>query len=491
MDAALSLTEVLMPFGAAFLLAVAVIPICRRLAISSGMVAHPRNDRWHRTTVPMMGGVGIAVAIFTTAILFGAASANPVFFSAALFIFTIGMVDDVLQVKPFTKLIGQIAVAMTLVYFDYRLGWVESRLFDSLLTVVWIVGLTNAFNLLDNMDGLCAGTALVVTVTLIIGLLTGASRDVAAAEVIYLASLAGAVTGFLVYNFPPASVFMGDSGSLLLGFSLAALTLSNEGVRGSRSDVLSAIAGPVFVLLLPIFDTTLVTVMRLLAGRSPAMGGRDHSSHRLVAIGLSERTAVFVLWLLAATGGSIGLIIRNSTQGFSVLLAGLFAIVMALFAMYLSRVRVYEEAASVPANNGVTPLPGELLYKKRVLEVMLDFCLTIGAYYQANRWYFDPEAYLANAEVFYGSLPLIVAVQLVAFFAVGVYRERLRPMHNRELLAIVLGVSLAAVIAVIAVPLLFNVTAGLTTVIAIYWTFLTAVAIASRLAERALAAIFA
>lgn len=477
------------PFAASFLLAVALIPVCKRMAVKSGMVAHPRNDRWHRKTIPMMGGVGIAVSVFVTAIGFGAASANPVFFAAALLIFTVGMVDDVLQVKPFSKLIGQIAAAMLLWYFDYRLGWVESRLLDSLLTVVWIVGLTNAFNLLDNMDGLCAGTALVVSISLITGLLTGASRDVASAEVVYLAALAGAVLGFLVYNFPPASVFMGDSGSLLLGFSLAALTLSNEGVRGSRSDVLSVIVGPVFVLLLPIFDTTLVTIMRLLAGRSPAMGGRDHSSHRLVAIGLSERTAVFVLWGLAAMGGMIGLIIRSSTQSFSLLLAGLYAILMALFAMYLSRVRVYEEVPDRPAPTGVTPLSGELLYKGRVIEVMIDFCLIIGAYYQANRWYFDPEAYLNNAEVFYGSLPVVVALQLVAFFAAGVYRVQVWPMRYKEL-AIIAGTSTASVIALIAVPLLFDATSGISTVMAYYWAFLTALAMALRLGERALAKIF-
>ena len=139
---------------------------------------------------------------------------------------------------------------------------------------------------------------------LLAGFWTGVSRENAAPEMTLLATLAGAAAGFLVFNFPPASIFMGDSGALLLGFSLAALTLGQEGVRASRSDVLSVIAGPVFVLLIPIFDTTLVTVARLLSGRSPAKGGRDHSSHRLVAIGLSERDAVLVLWALASLGGA-------------------------------------------------------------------------------------------------------------------------------------------------------------------------------------------
>ena len=217
-------------------------------------------------------------------------------------VFVIGLVDDILLLKPASKLVSQIAVAALLVYFGFRLHWLESRLLDSVLTMVWVVGLTNAFNFLDNMDGLCAGIALIVAIMLLAGFWTGVSRENAAPEMTLLATLAGAAAGFLVFNFPPASIFMGDSGALLFGFSLAALTLGQEGVRASRSDVLSVIAGPAFVLLIPIFDTTLVTVARLLSGRSPAKGGRDHSSHRLVAIGLSERDAVLVLWGLASHG---------------------------------------------------------------------------------------------------------------------------------------------------------------------------------------------
>ena len=239
-------------------------------------------------------------------------------------IFVAGLVDDVMALKPSTKLIVQLAMASALVAFDFRLHWIESRLFDSLLTMIWIVGLTNAFNLLDNMDGLCAGTAVVVALMMVAGLWSGVTRDVAGAEMTFLSIIAGAAAGFLVYNFPPASIFMGDCGSLMLGFSLAAMTLGSEGVRGSRADVLTVMAAPVFVLLLPIFDTTLVTVARILSGRSPAIGGRDHSSHRLVAIGLSERGAVFLLWGLAAAGGAIGLVVRNATGGWSSLVGGLF-----------------------------------------------------------------------------------------------------------------------------------------------------------------------
>jgi len=228
--------------------------------------------------------------------------------------FGTGFVDDVLTLKPSTKLIAQISLASVLLFFDYRLNWVQSTTIDLLLTLVWIVGLTNAFNLIDNMDGLCAGIALVAGTAPLIDLLPGATGTRAFFEVRYLAILLGATAGFLIYNLHPASIFMGDSGSLLLGFSFAAVTLSTGHQAPGRSDVLSIVAAPVLVLLIPIFDTALVTVSRSLVGRRADQGGRDHSSHRLVAIGLSERRAVAFLWTLAAVGGVLGIAVGKFGQ---------------------------------------------------------------------------------------------------------------------------------------------------------------------------------
>ena len=351
----------------------ALVPVVRMLAHRTNIVARPRNDRWHRGTVPLLGGVAMAGGMFFGAILLNVAAEIIVPLSAAMAMFIIGLVDDALALKPTTKLIAQIAMAATMLYFGYRLNWLDSRLLDSVLTMVWIVGLTNAFNLLDNMDGLCAGIALIVALMLVAGLAGGAAAERAGPEVMFLSLLAGSVAGFLVFNFPPASIFMGDSGALLLGFSLATLTLGHEGVRASRSDVVSIIAGPAFVLLIPIFDTTLVTVSRVLSGRSPAMGGRDHSSHRLVAIGLSERSAVLVLYCLAAIGGIIGIALRSTSDGVSMAAGGVFLLAMCGFAVYLSRVHVYED---LPDSAKVTPLLGEFLYKQRILEVLVDAALT-------------------------------------------------------------------------------------------------------------------
>ncbi len=477
-----------LPFLAGFLIAVVLVPVARILAHRTNIVAHPRNDRWHRGTVPLLGGVAMAGGMFFGALFLNVADDIVVPLTAAMAMFIIGLVDDALALKPTTKLIAQIAMAATMLYFGYRLNWLDSRLLDSVLTMVWIVGLTNAFNLLDNMDGLCAGIALIVALMLIGGLAGGPAAERAGPEVTFLGLLAGSVAGFLVFNFPPASIFMGDSGALLLGFSLASLTLGHEGVRVSRSDVVSIIAAPAFVLLIPIFDTTLVTVSRLLAGRSPAMGGRDHSSHRLVAIGLSERSAVLVLYSMAAIGGFIGITLRNANDGVSIAAGAVFLLAMCGFAVFLSRVHVYED---LPATAVVTPLWGEFLYKQRILEVLVDAALTALAYYGVNQWYFDPEAYLGNAENFYRALPLIVSGQLVAFFIVGLYRNAWAYESLRDVGRIAAGVLLGTVGAQLALIVIYQFFGHSIPVFALYALSLTLLVTLSRIVERGIIRYFA
>jgi UDP-GlcNAc:undecaprenyl-phosphate GlcNAc-1-phosphate transferase len=198
----------------------------------------------------------------------------------------------------------------------------------------WIVGITNAFNLLDNMDGLCWGTTLIAGAFLLAGFVNGGSAGQAAA--IYLAALLGATAGFLVYNKYPASIFLGDTGSLFLGLNFAALTLARPEARG-KAGLMSVVAAPVLLLLIPIFDTTLVTAARVLFGRRPSQGGRDHSSHRLVAVGLSESRAVTTLWGLAAAGGAISLMLERGHVGIGGI-AALCLLAMMIFAVYLGRV---------------------------------------------------------------------------------------------------------------------------------------------------------
>lgn len=476
------------PFAIAFAASLGLVPLVRLVATRYGFVSHPREDRWHRRPIALWGGVAIGITLFTGLAVFHAAAGIPVLTACAGLIFFAGLADDIVTLKPSTKLVIQIALASVLLFFRYRLNWTSSLTFDTMLTLVWVVGMTNAFNLLDNMDGLCAGIALIVGGALLVGLTPATAGTEAFYQTQYLALLLGALAGFLVYNFHPASIFMGDSGSLLIGLSFAAITLTQGDKTAAKSNPLTIVAVPLLVLLIPIFDTTLVTASRILSGRSPADGGRDHSSHRLVAIGLSERAAVGVLWLLAAVGGALGIAVDFYNLSWSGLFAALFFIAMAIFAVYLSRVRVYnDEETKALDPSRTTPLVADFMYKRRVAEVLLDLCLVTLAYYAAFRLRFEGLDFNRNFSLFYRSLPLLVCAQMLALFAVGVYRGVWRYFGLMDTVDIGKGVIFGAASAQLAIMYFLRFEGYSRTVFVIYAMLVAFLLTGSRASFRLLA----
>ncbi len=430
----------------------ALVPICRSFAIKKGFVARPRKDRWNTRPTALFGGVAIAVTVLGLALTGGdlLQLALPLIGGALMFV--VGVTDDILSLKPTTKLVTQIAVAAMFAFFGERLRWTDIDALDMLLTMVWLVTLTNAFNLLDNMDGLCAGTAIIAGAALLFALVGRADVQ---PELRYLAIVLGATSGFLIYNAHPASIFMGDAGSLFLGLTLAALTLTAGGATHDRSRVLSVVVAPVLVLLIPIFDTTLVTVSRLLSGRPVSRGGRDHSSHRLVALGLSERRAVTVLWALAAAAGGIGFAIRRTSDVDVWLLSAVFVIAMVVFATYLAQVRVYDEPSTIPTR-GVTVILFELMYKRRLAEVLLDVALVLIAYYGAWRLRFEGPQWDAYSGRFVQSMPIALAIQMIALFVFGAYRGAWRYFGLMDGVAFAKGVGAGTLALIVTLVYLYR-----------------------------------
>ena len=463
------------PFALALMLSLVFVPVAGMIARRIGFVAKPRPDRWHQKPVAMFGGAAIAASLFISVLVFHIHKDIVVLAATAAGMCLVGLVDDVVSLKPATKLIAQIAGASVLLFFDYRLNWLHSYTLDLLLTLGWVVGMTNAFNLLDNMDGLCGGIAIIVGGSLLIGLLPGANPETFA-QARYLAMLLGAVGGFLVYNVHPASIFMGDTGSFLLGFSFAAITLSTEQTTAGRTDTLSIVAAPVLVLLIPIFDTTLVTLSRWFVGRRASQGGRDHSSHRLVAIDLSERAAVALLWLLAAIGGAIGIALDFSSRSWSawsIVAAAAFLVGMALFAAYLAGIRVYKDDDTHVEPGAVTPLVVEFMYKRRVAEVMLDAALVSLCYWLAYRLRFEkPEDFAVAVDrttgTFFKSFPIVLSAQLIAFFIVGIYRGAWRHFGMMDSLNVAKGVFLGTVSSLLVIVLAYHFLGFSRTVFPIY-----------------------
>jgi UDP-GlcNAc:undecaprenyl-phosphate GlcNAc-1-phosphate transferase len=416
-------------FGIAFLAALALIPVVRQLSIHYGYVAVPRMDRWNTRPTATLGGIGIflgfQISLLAGSALTGLWSQVPWgILAGALIIFLLGLFDDFRQITPPAKLVGQILAAAVVVAFGYTTKFFTPKIADSLiaqlpnilLTFVWLVGITNAINLLDNMDGLAGGIAFIASAFLAFFFWRANDPGL----MLVALTMAGAVLGFLVFNWPPASIFMGDSGSLSLGFTLAALAIARQ---AQASNVFAVMGVPTLLFLLPILDTTFVTFTRLLRGQSPAQGGRDHTSHRLVAFGLSERQTLLVLYSIAVVSGVVGIGLEALSYWLSLIFVPLLVVSLAILVAYLGRVKIVQAAQDAGGRSwAITRFMVEITYRRRILEIILDFFLIGIAYYLA--FLTHQGFYLDNATfgLFLQSLPVALVGAYTAFFTLGVYR---------------------------------------------------------------------
>jgi UDP-GlcNAc:undecaprenyl-phosphate GlcNAc-1-phosphate transferase len=285
---------------------------------------------------------------------------------------------------------------------------------DELLGIFWMVGITNAINLLDNMDGLAGGISLISCVFLASTFVMNGQGP----EAMVVLMLAGAVLGFLLFNFHPASIFMGDCGSMFLGFMLGGVVLLND--YGRSGNLVAVLTTPVLILLIPIFDTCLVSVTRKLSGRPASQGGKDHSSHRLVALGMTEPRAVLTLYGLAALSGSLTLMARLFGVEVMVLVIVGFAISVMFLGVYLGMVRVYEDVEPLAPHTIIRAL-SNFSYKRRVFEILLDVVLIVLTFYAAYLLRFDGTLGRVQLQVFVKTVPLVIVIEIAFLLLGGVY----------------------------------------------------------------------
>jgi UDP-GlcNAc:undecaprenyl-phosphate GlcNAc-1-phosphate transferase len=335
----------LAPIAASFLLAVVLTPVVRALARRWGVVARPTKERWHSKPTALLGGVALFAGVFPVVlVLCPPIDHGIIIMAGSSVVFAVGLVDDLRRIRPYQKLIGQIVAAAIVVLAGLRVTCTGWQFADALITAFWLVGITNAVNLIDNMDGLAAGVAVIAALFLAIVFL----NEERYAEVGWLGALGGALSGFLVYNAKPASIFMGDCGALFIGFFLAGLAVLM--VSNCPVSFPTMVEIPVLILIVPIFDTTFVTIVRTLAGRRISQGGRDHTSHRLVARGRTERQAVGVLYGIGLAGGMLAVIAVSSPSTVHIGLSAGFLLLLVVLGIYLARVPVY---ATAPSNHGL------------------------------------------------------------------------------------------------------------------------------------------
>jgi UDP-GlcNAc:undecaprenyl-phosphate/decaprenyl-phosphate GlcNAc-1-phosphate transferase len=469
----------------AFALSAVLSQLGKPLARRMGFVARPSADRWHRREVPLLGGCAIAAAVVIALVIVPATERRLLLVLAgALAVGLVGFIDDVRPIRPQTRLVWQILAASAMAALGLQLRLSGYPSIDVLLTLFWIVGITNAFNLLDNMDGLAAGLgAIVVFFRLMFFLSDG---DLQAAQV--AAAVLGACLGFLVHNFHPASIFMGDAGSLFLGFLVAGLSLVGT-FAYSRSTV-SVLLFPVLLLLVPIFDTTFVTLVRTWAGRPISQGGRDHTSHRLVASGLSERGAVLLLYGVATLCGVVAFQMYAGTFSTSLVLVAFLAIGLTLLGVYLARVEVYAAGEGEPAARGAfVRLIHSFPYTRQVLTVVLDSGLITLAYYCAYRLRYE-QVYAEAAPFFVRSLPIVLPIQLASFAAFRVYQGVWRYTGVPDAVRLTKAVSAGCAASLIALLLLFRFEGYSRAVFVMDWTLLLLFVGGSRLSFRLLDEMF-
>lgn len=336
-----------------FLIGVCLTAAAKRVSPRLGLVDHPNERKMHSRPMPTGGGLAVSLTVFACvaaglvvalvinrgwqprwlpdllaedhSLILGKARMLAIIFAGAVAMVVTGLIDDRSSIRPGVKLLAQSVVALALVLGGVRLSlFVQNEWVRGVVTFLWIVGITNAFNLLDNMDGLSAGVGIIVSGIFCVVALQTRQYFVAS----LLLTLIGALGGLLVFNFHPASIFMGDTGSLFLGYMMAVLTVLLT-LPPAPQPLFSAVT-PLVILAVPLFDTVSVVIIRLHHGLSPFQADKNHFSHRLVGLGMSVRQAVLTIYLVTA---SIGL---SATQLYrSDAMGSIVALVQALGVLLL------------------------------------------------------------------------------------------------------------------------------------------------------------
>jgi UDP-GlcNAc:undecaprenyl-phosphate GlcNAc-1-phosphate transferase len=447
----------LIAFGVATVSALLLGALVRRVAPLLAAVVPPRQDRWHDQPTPTMGGIAIALGtglgglcllVWPEARVAGAGFWVAM---AAAAMWVVGLLDDRVQLSPLAKLVASLIIGAFLVFALGRTELGGLQLGGTLLAIVWFAGVCHAMNLLDNMDGLATGVALIAAAGLV--LIVGPELGPVLSGL--LVALAGALLGFLYWNRHRARLFMGDCGSLFIGALLAGASLVPVFREGD------ALSGPaltvVLILIVPLFDTGFVLLLRRLAGRPATRGGTDHVSHRLVSLGFSERSAVRILYLIGLVGATMAFVMTRGSPDVALPVVALFAVTLMLLGVYLARVSAYHaQDFSALAISIYAPLIKDITFRWHAGEVLLDLVLISACYYFAY-WLRFPDDQLVHFLPFFGvSLPAVLGLKLASLYTSGLYRRSWQTFGLRDLTAVIRGVGLGSLLSVLVAAYMYR-----------------------------------
>lgn len=413
------LAEAGLSAAVALLAALGLTPVVKRVARWTGQVDWPSDDRWHDRPVALMGGVAIVGAVALGMAVAGTAFPWPVWIGAGV-LFALGLADDLWGVRPDAKVLAQVLATACVLYSGYAF-WRDGPVWVSMpLTFLWVIGVTNALNLIDGIDGLAASvTAVAAGALALLGVALGTPE-----LTIVMVALLGAAMGFLAYNAPPASVFMGDCGSLVLGYLLAVGALV---VQGGGGPVVGTLV-PIAVLAVPIFDTTFVTITRLLQGQPVTDGGTDHVHHRLIQIAASEEEALIILAGTSAVSG--GLAVSTLWMGIPLVLAvsALCLVTVTVVGVYLARMGGAQSAGIASNEFGMSDRVRVFMRKyaggvswKSVAGVLADMLVVGAAFVVAAYLRYGGAPPPDWSAVMLQMLPGVIGAKLLVFYGFGLY----------------------------------------------------------------------
>lgn len=449
-----------------FLASVLTVALVRKLAHRYEWVARPRGDRWHAKATALHGGVGFFPAfVFGSAVVYAflahkmpqAYGGNDIALifagcmaGAAIMFFT-GLIDDIYHLKPAAKLLFEVVATVIFIYCGGIAHVTGFLVVDVAITFLWFIGIVNAVNLLDNMDGVSSGVVIIGALGVCVVGYLGHGEQLPLSVWIGLVLFASTL-GFWVFNRPPASIFMGDSGSLFMGFVFAAITLPTpinhhygmyrDGWLGIQPLLLA-----MTLAAIPILDTTFVTITRLWRGQSPAKGGRDHSTHRLAHSGLTAVQTIVVLYSLAALCVLMAIIMQQVPQASAFVFCILF-LGFGFTAYYLAYVAVDVEENRVQAWR---QLLNSVLYRVPLIKVVIDLQLVVLCFYGAYMLRFDFNITEEHVDPLYYGMLIAVISCLIANMVLGVYKFSWRSATGADVVHYVLCAALGTAITVAAI----------------------------------------
>jgi UDP-GlcNAc:undecaprenyl-phosphate GlcNAc-1-phosphate transferase len=462
----------------AFAITAFTMPLAKWIARRYGVVSVPYTEARHQEQKPLMGGAAIIVAILAT---LAVGHVLPLWMLAGTAgLFVVGMVDDALVLRPRWKLLLQIVVVLFVIATAPSLRLAPWPLVNAGLTGFFLLSTVNAFNLIDGLDGLAAGVGIIVAAGVTaIALMHG--DTVAACQALVIG---GALAGFLIYNFHPASIFMGDSGALPLGLLLGWMALHAGNLAGNSR--LPRYVVPILILLVPLLDTAIVSVSRMATGMPVSRRGLDHSHHRLLSLGLSDQRAVAVAWSLAALAAACAVALTRLPHQY--LLATLPMIItgFGVVGLFMIDLTFDVNSPGVAYDNLRGPARFILTfsYKRRLAEAALDLALIPAAYFGAFLIRLDFKINDPLMASFISSLPLVMLATYTSFLVAGVYRGMWRYASVSDVIRFAIGSVLAGIFVVLVSLVTTIELSG--SIAVLYVILLLNLLVASRMSFRAL-----